>query len=140
MTNLDWARRLARQCGREFALLYRVLKDPRAPWYVRVIAACSVGYVFSPIQLIPSVIPVIGQLDDAGVLVAGGWLVRSLADPAFVRTHELRLAHTDGAADEHVGRDLATGANHRHFGASLPPLVDNRPAVAPPGLLNNPSS
>ena len=34
------------------------------PWYARLVAACTVGYLFSPIQFIPSFIPVIGFSDD----------------------------------------------------------------------------
>jgi uncharacterized membrane protein YkvA (DUF1232 family) len=33
-------------------------------WYARVFAALVVGYAFSPIDLIPDPIPVIGYLDD----------------------------------------------------------------------------
>jgi uncharacterized membrane protein YkvA (DUF1232 family) len=39
------------------------------PWYAKLVAACAVLYVFSPIQLIPNFIPIIGQMDD--VLVVG---------------------------------------------------------------------
>ena len=40
------------------------VKDPRIPWYARVLAACVVGYAFSPIDLIPDPITVLGYLDD----------------------------------------------------------------------------
>lgn len=33
-------------------------------WYAKVFAACVVGYLFSPIDLIPDFIPVLGYLDD----------------------------------------------------------------------------
>lgn len=36
------------------------------------------GYLFSPIQLIPNFIPVIGQSDDLVVLIAGMKLLRIL--------------------------------------------------------------
>ena len=56
-----------------------ILKDSRTPWYARAVAACTVGYLFSPVQLIPSFIPVIGFLDDFVVLWAGFGLIRHLA-------------------------------------------------------------
>ncbi len=44
--------------------LYLSYKDPRVPWYAKVIIAATVGYALSPIDLIPDFIPVLGQLDD----------------------------------------------------------------------------
>jgi uncharacterized membrane protein YkvA (DUF1232 family) len=44
--------------------LYLVCKDPRTPWYARVFAGCVVAYAFSPIDLIPDFIPVLGYVDD----------------------------------------------------------------------------
>jgi uncharacterized membrane protein YkvA (DUF1232 family) len=47
------------------------MKDPRTPWYARVLAAIIVGYAFSPIDLIPDPIPVLGYLDDLFLLPLG---------------------------------------------------------------------
>jgi uncharacterized membrane protein YkvA (DUF1232 family) len=41
------------------------------PWYAKLVAACSICYVFSPVQLIPNFIPLIGQLDDMLVITLG---------------------------------------------------------------------
>ena len=51
------------------------------PWYAKLVAACSAGYVLSPIQLIPSYIPVIGFLDDFSVLFVGAKLLQRLIPP-----------------------------------------------------------
>ena len=58
-----WKQR-ARQLKTETYALYLAYRDPRTPWYARVFAACVVGYAFSPIDLIPDPIPVLGYLDD----------------------------------------------------------------------------
>jgi uncharacterized membrane protein YkvA (DUF1232 family) len=50
------------------ALAYR---DPRVPWYVKALAAGLVAYAFSPIDLIPDFIPVLGYLDDLVVISLG---------------------------------------------------------------------
>jgi uncharacterized membrane protein YkvA (DUF1232 family) len=44
--------------------LYGAYRDPRVPWYARVFAFCVVAYAFSPIDLIPDFVPVLGYLDD----------------------------------------------------------------------------
>lgn len=55
-----------------------LLRHPQVPWYARVVAGCAVGYLVSPIQLIPTFIPVIGQLDDLLVLFLGMKILRRL--------------------------------------------------------------
>ncbi|MFN8472962.1 MAG: YkvA family protein [Anaerolineae bacterium] len=62
-----WARRLKV----EVYALYLAYRDPRVPWYARVFALCVVGYAFSPIDLIPDPIPVLGYLDDLVIVPLG---------------------------------------------------------------------
>ena len=50
-------------------------KDPRVSWYARIFAICVVGYAFSPIDLIPDPIPIIGYLDDLILVPLGIILV-----------------------------------------------------------------
>lgn len=52
------------------AILY-AMKHPETPWYAKAMAAVVVGYAFSPIDLIPDFIPVLGYLDDALLLPLG---------------------------------------------------------------------
>ncbi len=63
----QWAGRLKV----EVYALYLAYRDPRVPWYARVFAACVVGYAFSPIDLIPDPIPVLGYLDDLILIPLG---------------------------------------------------------------------
>jgi uncharacterized membrane protein YkvA (DUF1232 family) len=59
-------------------VFYFAFKHPRMPWYARLIAICTAGYLLSPVQLIPSYIPVIGFLDDFLVLFLGLKLLRKI--------------------------------------------------------------
>ena len=53
---------------RTLSLAYR---DPRVPWHARAVALCVVAYAFSPIDLIPDFVPVLGYLDDLVLLPLG---------------------------------------------------------------------
>ena len=66
---------------RDTIALYLVARDPRTPWYVRVLAAAVVAYALSPIDLIPDFIPVLGYLDDMILVPAGVALVLRLVPP-----------------------------------------------------------
>lgn len=55
-----WARKLKT----ETYALYYAYRDPRVPWYTKLLAAFIVAHTLSPIDLIPDFIPVLGYLDD----------------------------------------------------------------------------
>ena len=54
--------------------LYYAYRDPRVPWYAKGWIALVVAYAFSPIDLIPDFIPVLGYLDDLVLLPLGVYL------------------------------------------------------------------
>ena len=58
-----WEERV-RKLRTETYAIYLAYKDPRVPWYSKVFIALIIGYAFSPIDLIPDFIPVLGYLDD----------------------------------------------------------------------------
>ena len=62
--NLGEWKRWAGRLKSETHALYLAYRDPRMPWYAKLFAALVVGYAFSPIDLIPDPIPVLGYLDD----------------------------------------------------------------------------
>jgi uncharacterized membrane protein YkvA (DUF1232 family) len=61
----------ARLLKRDTYTLYLAARDPRTPWYAKVLAAAVVAYALSPIDLIPDFIPVIGYLDDLIIVPLG---------------------------------------------------------------------
>ena len=65
-----WKHR-ARQLRIETYAIYLAYRDPRVPWYARLFAAGVVAYAFSPIDLIPDFIPVLGYLDDLVLVPVG---------------------------------------------------------------------
>lgn len=61
---IDQWKAKTRQLKTETYALSLAYRHPKVPWYAKVFAACVVGYLFSPIDLIPDFIPVLGYLDD----------------------------------------------------------------------------
>jgi uncharacterized membrane protein YkvA (DUF1232 family) len=68
----------AKQLKVEVYALYLAYQDPRVPWIARIFVACVVGYAFSPIDLIPDFIPIIGYLDDLVLIPLGIKLALSM--------------------------------------------------------------
>ncbi|MBL8328299.1 MAG: DUF1232 domain-containing protein [Rubrivivax sp.] len=65
-------------------LLWRALRHPRAPFWLKAATAGLVLYLLSPVDLLPDVLPVIGVVDDLVLLpLAIHWMLRSL--PASLR-------------------------------------------------------
>jgi uncharacterized membrane protein YkvA (DUF1232 family) len=65
----------------EMYAVYLAYRDPRVPWHARLLAACVVAYAFSPIDLIPDFIPVLGYLDDLVLIPLGIVLVLKMIPP-----------------------------------------------------------
>jgi uncharacterized membrane protein YkvA (DUF1232 family) len=61
----------ARLLKQEIYALYLAYRDPRVPLHAKIFAACVVGYAFSPIDLIPDPIPILGYLDDLVLIPLG---------------------------------------------------------------------
>ncbi|MEH2568637.1 YkvA family protein [Bradyrhizobium sp. AZCC 2289] len=69
-----WAQNLKRDSH----AVYLASRDPRVPWYAKVLAIGVAAYALSPIDLIPDFIPIVGYLDDLVIVPLGIWLVVSL--------------------------------------------------------------
>lgn len=74
-------------------LLGRLLRDPRVPRRSKVVIGAALGYLLSPIDLIPEFIPVIGFADD---LLLVSYAVNHLIQ---VAGEEVVLEHWDGPRD-----------------------------------------
>lgn len=71
----------ARRLKSETYALYLAYRDPRTPWLARLWAGLVAAYAFSPIDLVPDFIPVLGYLDDLILVPAGIWLALRLIPP-----------------------------------------------------------
>lgn len=85
MPNLiDQLKQKASQLKRETTALYFAHRDPRTPWYARAFSALVVAYLFSPIDLIPDFIPILGYLDDLVLVPLGISLALKMIPPEVI--------------------------------------------------------
>ena len=85
-----WAKHFKKQ----IYILYFAYNDERTHWFTKLFAVCVVAYAFSPIDLIPDFIPILGYLDDVilvplGVLFALKMMPESVILDCRVKAEEL---------------------------------------------------
>jgi len=56
--------------AKDIKALYAYMKDPDVSWYRKAIVIMGLVYFISPIDTIPDIAPLIGYLDDLGVIAA----------------------------------------------------------------------
>ena len=71
MALLTELKQRVRHLKAETFALYLAARDPRTPWYAKLLVAGIVAYALSPIDLIPDFVPVLGYLDDLILIPIG---------------------------------------------------------------------
>ena len=79
-TLLRWAKLLKG----DVVMLWFAYRHPQTPLAAKILAVLVVAYAFSPIDLIPDFIPVLGLLDDALLLPIGIWLAVKMVPAPIV--------------------------------------------------------
>jgi len=121
---LQQAKQWARIVKRDTHAIYLASRDPRVPWYAKVLALCVAGYALSPIDLIPDFVPVLGYLDDVIIVPLGILAVVKLIPPEVMAEHRaLAAAAQDRPVRGRGDRDRhRLGSMHRTRGMDLLPL------------------
>jgi len=70
-------RKILTEC---MALLF-ILLDRRVPWYARIVVLVPLGYIASPLDLIPDGLLFFGQIDDLIVVRYSYLLLKKIIDP-----------------------------------------------------------
>jgi uncharacterized membrane protein YkvA (DUF1232 family) len=68
-------------------LCARLLTDPRVPKTERALVAGAIVYAIIPFDLIPDMIPFVGQVDDAYLIALTLLRLMERTDPEVVREH-----------------------------------------------------
>lgn len=80
-----------RKCAENLYVLYQVAKDRRISFWRRMPALLGVAYFFSPIDLIPDSIFILGYMDDIAMVALGIWISLKLVEPNIILQYR-RLA------------------------------------------------
>lgn len=91
----------ARQLKAETFALYLAARHPDTPWYAKLLVATIVAYAFSPIDLIPDFIPIVGYLDDLVLIPMGIALAIKLVPP---RAGRMQSAGTGSHGEWQTGQ------------------------------------
>jgi uncharacterized membrane protein YkvA (DUF1232 family) len=84
-----WADRIRAQ----LLTLWFCRSHPRTPLAAKILAALVVAYAFSPIDLVPDFIPVLGYLDDLLIVPAGIYLaLRLIPEDVVAESRQRALA------------------------------------------------
>jgi uncharacterized membrane protein YkvA (DUF1232 family) len=74
-------------------LAYRLIREPGVPLLVKVLPVLALVYVISPVDFIPDVFPIVGQLDDLGIVALALELFVRFCPPAPTAFHRDAIAH-----------------------------------------------
>ena len=74
-------------------LAVRLVRDPRVPAIAKALPVAALLYVVSPLDLIPDVLPVLGQLDDISFLIVALEGFLKICPAAVVAYHRDAIAH-----------------------------------------------
>lgn len=85
-----WAGRLKT----DVLALWLAARDGRTPLTAKLLAAAVAAYAFSPIDLIPDFVPVLGYLDDLLILPLGVWLAVRLIPRGLMDEFRAQAAST----------------------------------------------
>lgn len=84
MPLLKTLKQRARDLKAETYALSFAARHPQTPWYAKLFVAGIVAYAFSPIDLIPDFVPVLGYLDDLVLLPLGIALAMQMIPPSVL--------------------------------------------------------
>ncbi len=77
--------------------MYLAARHSGTPWYAKLLVAGIVAYAFSPIDLVPDFIPVLGLLDDLILLPLGIAVAIRLIPPDVLTECRAKAAEAIGA-------------------------------------------
>lgn len=75
----------------DLRLVSALMRDPRVAMQVKAIPALATVYLLSPLDLVPTWIPILGQLDDLAVMMLAVRTFKRMVPPAILTEYERKL-------------------------------------------------
>ena len=76
----------------ELRLAWRLMREPRVSVIAKAIPALAALYVVSPLDFVPDMLPVLGQMDDLGILILSVKLFLRLCPQGPAAFHTAAIA------------------------------------------------
>lgn len=70
----------------------RLLREPRVPFHAKAVPVLAALYLVSPLDLVPDILPLVGQIDDVTLAVAALAVFVRLCPSPTVAFHREALA------------------------------------------------
>lgn len=95
-----------KQLKKQSLVLYYAYSDPRLPFWKKMFIGLVVGYLFSPLDLIPDFIPIIGYLDDLILVPFGIYISLKIIPPEILEESRTKAKQSE---NQHfpIGRKTA---------------------------------
>lgn len=100
---LQRVKQWARAIKRDVVALWLAARDPRVPWFAKVLAGAVAAYALSPIDLIPDFIPVLGYLDDLLIVPLGILATVRLIPASLMLEFRAEAARREGQPSSRAG-------------------------------------
>jgi uncharacterized membrane protein YkvA (DUF1232 family) len=69
----------------------RLLREPRVPMLTKAVPLLTALYLISPVDFIPDLLPLVGQVDDLGLILAALAVFVRLSPASAVDFHEAAI-------------------------------------------------
>jgi uncharacterized membrane protein YkvA (DUF1232 family) len=76
----------------QIRLAARLVREPSVPAAFKALLALPAAYVLSPVDALPDLVPLLGQVDDVGVVLLALQAFVRICPPAAVAFHRAALA------------------------------------------------
>lgn len=94
---------------KSFRLAWRLIRDARVPWWLKLIPLAVLVYIISPIDIIPDFILGLGQLDDLTLLILGVQIFVLVSPRAIVQQHRDEIDGMNRGGGSAAGHEIIDG-------------------------------